>query len=99
LSFVQQISTKDKPDAIFGNYIGVQEPEKILKILKFYILRVPSIQILPKKGKNFEFKSANFTVNQFDAPIGDNFGVKEHKNKLRILKFSHPKDIPHTNSD
>jgi hypothetical protein len=34
-------------------------------MLKFDILRVPPIQILPKKGKNLEFCSANFTVNQW----------------------------------
>jgi hypothetical protein len=61
---VQQISPSNKPDAIFSNYIGVQKPEKILKILKFDILRVPPIQISPKKGKNHEFCSANFTVEQ-----------------------------------
>jgi hypothetical protein len=40
---------------IFGNYIGVQKPEKILKILKFDNLRVPPIQIPPKKGKTLSF--------------------------------------------
>jgi hypothetical protein len=75
LSFVQQISPWNKPEAIFGNYFGAWKPEKILKILKFDILRVPSIQISPKKGKNLVFCSANFTVNQFDGTIGYNFGV------------------------
>jgi hypothetical protein len=62
--------------------------KKILKILKFDILRVPPIQIPPKKGKNLEFCSANFTANQFDGTISNNFGVQEHKNKLRILNFN-----------
>jgi hypothetical protein len=46
------------------NYIKVQEPEKILRILKFDILRVPPIQISPKKGKKLEFCKANFPVEQ-----------------------------------
>jgi hypothetical protein len=59
LSFVQQISQENKPKAIFGNYIQVRKTEKKLKILKFDILKVPYIQIPPKKGKNLEFCSAN----------------------------------------
>jgi hypothetical protein len=55
LNFVKQISPKNKSDGIFGNYIGVQEPEKLLRILKFDILRVPPMQIPSKKGKNLEF--------------------------------------------
>jgi hypothetical protein len=66
--------------------IGVQKQKKP-KLLKFGILRVPPIQIPAKKGKNLEFCSANFTVNQFDGTVGNNFGVQEYKNKLRILKF------------
>jgi hypothetical protein len=34
----------------------------VLRILKLGILRVPPIQIPSKKGKNFEFCPANFTV-------------------------------------
>jgi hypothetical protein len=48
-SFVQQISLYNNSDGTFGNYIGVGEPEKILKILKLDILRVPPIQISTKK--------------------------------------------------
>jgi hypothetical protein len=52
LNFVKQISPKNKSDGIFDNYIGFQKPEKILIVLKFDILRVPPIQILPKKSLN-----------------------------------------------
>jgi hypothetical protein len=55
-SFVQQISPWNKCDAIFGNYNwGTGNQKKILSILKFDILRVPPIQIPPKKGKNLHF--------------------------------------------
>jgi hypothetical protein len=50
-----QISPKNKSDNIFGNYIWVQEPKKILRILEFDILRVPPIQIPTKKGKILKF--------------------------------------------
>jgi hypothetical protein len=72
----------------------VEKPEKILKILKFDILRVPSIQIQPKKGKTLEFGSAKFTVNQCRQTIGNNFGVQEHKNKLNILKSNILRILP-----
>jgi hypothetical protein len=40
------------PDGTFGNYIGDQKPGKILRIMKFDILKLPPIQIPTKKGKN-----------------------------------------------
>jgi hypothetical protein len=40
-SFVQQISTLNKCDAIFGNYFGFHEPKQIHTVLKFDILRLP----------------------------------------------------------
>jgi hypothetical protein len=52
LSLVKQISPYNKADGIFGNYNGVQKPGKIPRNLKFDILRVPSIQIPTRKGKN-----------------------------------------------
>jgi hypothetical protein len=53
---------------VFGNYIEVQKPEKILKILKFDILRVPPIKIPPKKGKNLE-KTVEQTLMPFLVTI------------------------------
>jgi hypothetical protein len=52
------------------------------------------MQIPPKKGKTLEFCSAYFTVNQFDGTIGNNFGVQEHKIKLRILTFNILRILP-----
>jgi hypothetical protein len=66
-----------RPDynyAIFGNYIGVQEPEKILKVLKFDILRVPPTVQIPTKKVVVEFCSANFTVEQITV-FGNYIGV------------------------
>jgi hypothetical protein len=54
-SFVQQIPPQNKCDDTFGNYFGVQGPEKILRILKFDIFRVLPIQIPTKKGKTLSF--------------------------------------------
>jgi hypothetical protein len=59
----------------------------ILRILKFGILRVPPIQLPPKKGKNLEFCSANFTVDKSDANFGDYNGVQKPEEILKILKF------------
>jgi hypothetical protein len=42
-------------DGTFGNYIGVQEQKKELRILKFDILRVPFIQIPTKKCWTLSF--------------------------------------------
>jgi hypothetical protein len=50
LSFVKEILPQNKSDGTFGNYIGVQKSEKILRFLKFEKLRVPPIQISTKKG-------------------------------------------------
>jgi hypothetical protein len=50
ISFIQQISPYNKTNGTFGNYIGVQEQNNELGILKFDILRVTPIQISTKKG-------------------------------------------------
>jgi hypothetical protein len=39
-----------KSDGTFGNYYRFQKPEKILRIWKFDMTRVPPIQISTKKG-------------------------------------------------
>jgi hypothetical protein len=54
LEFGKANFTLEHTDGIFGNYIAVQEPKKIFRILKLGILRVPPIQIPTKKGKNLE---------------------------------------------
>jgi hypothetical protein len=87
LEFCSANFTVEQMMPIFGNYFGVREPEKRLKILKFDILRVPSIQIPPKKGKNLEFCTANFTVEQMMPIFGNYFGVREPETRLKILKF------------
>jgi hypothetical protein len=49
--FIQFCSTNlNKSDGTFGNYYRFQKPVKILKVLKFDILRVPPIHISTKKG-------------------------------------------------
>jgi hypothetical protein len=45
----------NKSDGTFGNYNGVQEQKTGLKILKFDLLRVPSIQIPTKKYWTLSF--------------------------------------------
>jgi hypothetical protein len=55
LSFVKEISLWNKSDGFFGNYIEVQESEKILRFLKFDILRVPPIQMPTKKCETLSF--------------------------------------------
>jgi hypothetical protein len=44
LSFLKQISPENKSDGNFGNYFRNQGQNCKLRILKFYIRRVPAIQ-------------------------------------------------------
>jgi hypothetical protein len=49
LCFVKKISPLNKSAGFFGNYNGVQEQKTELRVLRFYLLRVPSIQNPTKK--------------------------------------------------
>jgi hypothetical protein len=83
LSFVQQISPYNESDALFGNYIGVQEPEKMLKIFKFDI----PYKFHLRKVKTLSFVQQISPLNKPDALFGNYIGVRKPEKMLKILKF------------
>jgi hypothetical protein len=82
LSLVKQTSPKNTSDRIFGNYIGVQEPKKILRILMFVILRVP-YKFRLRKVKSLSLVKQISPKNKSDG----NFGNMESGTKLQTLNF------------
>jgi hypothetical protein len=73
LSFAKVISPWNKSEGSFGNYFGIQEHHKMLRILKFDILRVPLIQI-PTKPWVLLWKFS--PLNKSDGSFGNYFRVR-----------------------
>jgi hypothetical protein len=94
LSFVEQISPKNKSDDIFGYYDEVQEPGKI--VLKFYIFRVPPKQIPTVKGKNLSLVKQISPWHKAVGTFGNNFGIQEHNKRNQNLEIWHTKGKSHT---
>jgi hypothetical protein len=68
-------------------------------MLKFDILRVPSIQIPTKKGLNLCFVKQTSPMNTFDGTFANYIEVQKKEKNTQNFEILHTKGTSHTISD